>query len=188
MGFIGLTARISLAVVFAVAAASKLRNPADFRQTLAELGFPTPILSYLWILLILTELAAALSLSIGLGVPAILLTGALLLTFAGSAIFAIRSGRDIRCACFGLRGEALGFNTFYRTALMVLALGGYGLAVLNGESTFWPSAVEDMVAALLTAIGVIMIGQWLLAVPIVASLISMRLKAKPAMLRFTPIR
>jgi hypothetical protein len=97
-----LTSRLVLAVLFAVAGASKLADPAGTRESMGRFGAPRRLVGSLTVALPLAELAVA-----GLLVPgATAWWGAagalaLLLVFSGAVARLLLRGEEADCHCFG---------------------------------------------------------------------------------------
>lgn len=109
-----------LAVVFATAAAGKLVDQAEVRQSLAEFGMPARSLPSLAILLPLAEVATAVSLLLASTARwgAIAALGLLLVFSTGIGAAMVR-GRAADCHCFGqLSSGPAGRRTLIRNALL----------------------------------------------------------------------
>lgn len=117
---VALVLAIVLAIVFVVAAASKLLSVAETVAGFADLGLPVPGLS-IW-------LVVALELAIAVALVAVPAWGSLVAfaTLVGFTVFLaslVRSGRPVHCRCFGgATTEPVSSKTLARNAaLLVLA-------------------------------------------------------------------
>lgn len=104
------TAQAVLCGVFLVAGVSKLRAVSDLRLTLARLGVGRT--SFFAAALIVSELGTVAGLAVR---PAAawprFMVAVLALAFTAAGVRALRSKREVTCACFGtLRGGALGWR------------------------------------------------------------------------------
>src|SRR5829696_8977147 len=163
-----LIARLLLAAVFVVAAATKLADRAGTKQTLVDFGTPVVLATPLAVLLPLAELITAAAL---VPIPtawwgAIGALALLLLFIVGIGINLAR-GRKPECHCFGqLHSAPAGWSTLVRNgALAALA----GFVVWQGYDGAGPSAVGwigDLSAAqgAILIVGAVMLGlvgaQW----------------------------
>ena len=124
MGTLSLAARSLLALVFAVAAGTKLPNPSASRATFREFGVGETM-ARLSLFLAPTELAVAVTLMIRPTARwAAVAATALVLAFIAGMAHALRLGRRPNCGCFGgLRPAPIGRSTLLRNvALLVFCL------------------------------------------------------------------
>jgi peroxiredoxin/uncharacterized membrane protein YphA (DoxX/SURF4 family) len=124
MGTITLVARALVAVVFATAAATKLRDPGATRRTFRDFGVGER-LSRIAVLLPAAELTVAVGLVI---IPtarwAAIAAGLLLLLFIAGMVNALRLGRRPDCGCFGgLRPTPIGRLTLIRNGALLVVAG-----------------------------------------------------------------
>lgn len=130
MSAVELGCRLMLAVVFVLAAQSKVRGRkalADFTQTLGQFGFPRSWSGPLAITFIIAELACALLLLVaaaaGYGLALALLGG-----FTLGIARVLRGGAKVRCRCFGASDTPMGAAHLVRNGLLlsVALLGAVG--------------------------------------------------------------
>ena len=119
MGTVMLAARAVIALVFATAAVTKLRDPAAVRATFREFGTGERLAS-LAPALAFAELAVASGLLIQPAARWAAVAAALLLCiFIGGMSNALRAGRRPDCGCFGgLHPKPIGRSTLVRNALL----------------------------------------------------------------------
>ena len=160
MGTVTLAARVFVAVIFAVAAVTKLRHPGDASATFREFGVGERA-SRLAVLLAPSELIVAIGLMIvptarWAGVAAMLL----LLIFVAGIINALRTGRRPDCGCFGgFRAEPIGRSTLIRNALLlvisgVIAVRGPGPAVDDWFANHGAAAIVLSAMGVLAALAI----------------------------------
>jgi uncharacterized membrane protein YphA (DoxX/SURF4 family) len=150
MEFALLGTRLLLAVVFATAATTKLRDGAGFRTSLVAFGVPAALGSVLGIAVPLAEFLTAVLLLPGELAPAGAAAAVSLLTvFTLAVLVNLAGGRAPECRCFG-RAEAapIGPATLVRNAallagaLAVLGLGpGAGVSAVSGWGASSPGVV-----------------------------------------------
>jgi peroxiredoxin len=158
MGTVTLTSRIALALVFAIAALTKLPDLATSRLTFQEFGV-SERLSRLAMLVAPAELAVVLGLvfvpTARYSAVAALL---LLLIFVAGMVNALRLGRRPECGCFGgLRPTPIGKATLFRNGLLVVisavtAATGPGPAIDQWLQTHSAGQIALMAMAVLTTI------------------------------------
>jgi uncharacterized membrane protein YphA (DoxX/SURF4 family)/peroxiredoxin len=121
-----LAARLTLAAVFAVAAAAKLVDREATRNSMAEFGVPGRLVEGTTVALPLVELSVAgLLVASSTASRAADAALALLLLFAAAVGLALARGLRPDCGCFGARSQAIGWRTLARN----LVLAGDALAV-----------------------------------------------------------
>lgn len=135
-----LIARLVLALVFAVAGASKLADRAGSRRAVTDFGLPTSLAAPLAILLPLAELAVAAAL-----IPAstawwgALGALALLLAFVAGISLNLARGNQPECHCFGqLHSAPAGWRTLARNGALAAVAG---FVVWRGYGGAGPSAL-----------------------------------------------
>ena len=176
MTVVTLIARLALAAVFAVAAATKLADREGTRKAVVAFGAPERLATPVAILLPLAELAVA-----GLLLPATTAVygavGALVLLALFSLAIAVNlaRGRTPDCHCFGqLHSEPASWKTLVRNGVLatvaVLALVG-ALAEPDASATAW---IGDLDGAGIVALVVGVVAVALLAIGAVAFLTLMR--------------
>jgi hypothetical protein len=148
----------ALAVVFATAAFSKLRNPSATRAFIAslrELGFvPSALATPLGVLVPVAELTTAgLLVWPGSATAGLVLACLLLVAFSATIGLVLRRGAAAYCRCFGasdgrLRGDHLGRNL----GLLVAACLGLAAGPVQLGSSW--SVAELAAAAFALAVGV----------------------------------
>ena len=152
-------ARLTLALLFAVAGLSKLWHPAAYRTAISAYALlPAPVVAPAAFLLAVAEVAAAVLLLWPAGVAAgAALLWALLLLFSMAIGINLRRGRtDIDCGCwmFGAKPDApqgsIGPGTLVRNAVLaalvlvaILPATGRALSVLD-----WSTVLMGTLAAL----------------------------------------
>ncbi len=140
MHIILLFARLSLAVVFAVAGIAKLVDQSGSRRSVTEFGVPSVLAGPLAVFLPLAELAVAAALipSTTAWWGAVGAIGLLLLFVVGIGANLAR-GRRPECHCFGqLHSAPAGWSTLVRNGgLIVIA----ALVVVGGRGDVGPSMV-----------------------------------------------
>jgi hypothetical protein len=142
-------ARFGLATFFIISAATKLRDLRQFRETLAALDWlPTKAVTPLAVGVPLAECIGAVSILV---VPLLgdIMMILLLTAFAFAAEITFRSGRQVRCSCFGTLSEStLGRNTVYRNALLIAVAIAVLIQTSTGFQDALPEALLGVVAAL----------------------------------------
>ena len=154
MEFVRVGSAVLLAVVFATASASKLRDFAGFRRSVAALVPVGPR----WVVpLAVGVVAAELAASVLVLVPGTAtygfgLAGALLLAFAGAISVALGRGQRTPCRCFGASNAPLHPGHVARNLILV------GLAAIGGSAPqHLPPAGGLVVAALAGAVGAVLV-------------------------------
>jgi Methylamine utilisation protein MauE len=174
--------QLSLGAVFLAAAVPKWRAPRAFARTVAEyrLG-PAAFSPFLARGLMVAEalLAAALlaGLLVWLAAPLAL---ALLLVFTAAVGINLRRRRRIPCGCFGAGGETISGRSLLRLALLLAAAAGASLLVdvlrtppislTPLGSGRWPAA-DEVVAAGVLCLSLLLIGAWVLHLPELRSVV-----------------
>ena len=104
--YLGLAARVYLAIVFLVACWHKILDPAAFALDVATYQIlPLEVVNLAAILLPWVELAAGLMLLVGFRTrAAALLVSGMLLTFTLALGLALLRGLDMSCGCFASQG------------------------------------------------------------------------------------
>lgn len=110
---LGLTARLLLAAVFAIAGVAKLRQRAQLRQTLLAFAIPAALAPTIAAVLPLLELLLAATLLPPRTAPLAVLGALLLLAVFTAAIArSLQRGARPTCQCFGaLSAEPIGVDT-----------------------------------------------------------------------------
>ena len=118
---LALAAAAVLVVVLAVAAAAKVRRPAETAEDFRAMGLPAA--GWLAVVVPAVEVACALALVVVPGWGGVAAFG-LLALFTANLVVVLRSGRAVRCACFGAASRApVSRRHLLRNAgLMALAL------------------------------------------------------------------
>ena len=135
-----LLCRLALAVVFALAAVTKLADQAGARAAAIGFGVPERLAGPVAALLPVLELAVAVALL----VPASTAAGAigalaLLALFASAIVRSMVRGEAPDCHCFGqLHSEPAGWRTLTRNGVLA---GGAAFVLVAGRSDAGPSAV-----------------------------------------------
>lgn len=109
--------RVALAVVLAVAAASKLRSPTSAAAGLATFGVPRPL--RLPAVVVLTALEAALAVGVAVGSDVAAYAAAALLAVFAAAVGAAlaRGAGGAPCGCFGARSRVGGASVVRNVTL-----------------------------------------------------------------------
>jgi len=154
MGYLELTGRCLLGLVFLTAVVGKLRARSafdDFAGSVAQFG----VLPQTWTrpaarLALGTEGAVVLLLAVPDTVPVgYLLAIGLLGVLTGAMLVAVRRGRRPACLCFGTAGTPIGGRHVTRNVLlMVVAAGGLLVALAGGP----PTRTGGALLALATAV------------------------------------
>ncbi len=126
--------QLALGVVFAAAAAPKLRHPGAFARTVAGYRLlPRRLVPAAAVALIIVESFLAVAFLSGwLRAIALPLAMLVLVVFASAVIVNLRRGHRIECGCFGSGGERISARSVIR--LFVL-LAGVGLLAIGPAST-----------------------------------------------------
>ena len=170
MGWI-LTARVTLAAVFAVASVAKLRGRTEFRDAVRAFGVPAPLAGVTSALLPLVEGGVAVALLTAWAWPGAVVAGALLTVFTAGIALNLLRGRAPECRCFGqLQPAPIGKGTLVRNAGLaaiaaaIVAAGPAGsplggldtLSAMTGASPL----VIALVGGVVATIGVLAVLQW----------------------------
>jgi hypothetical protein len=154
MEFVRVGGAVLLAVVFATASLSKLRDFPGFLRSVPALAPVRPR----WVApLAVGVVAAELAVSVLVLVPGtatygFVLAGALLLAFAGAIGVALRRGQRSSCRCFGVSSAPLHPGHVARNLMLV------GLAAIGGSAPHHlPSMGGLAVAALAGAVGAVLV-------------------------------
>ncbi|GAB2932577.1 methylamine utilization protein MauE [Micromonospora polyrhachis] len=154
MGYLELTGRCLLGLVFLAAVVGKLRNRSaidEFADSIVQFG----VLPATW-----TRPAARLVLGaegvivLLLAVPGTMPVGYLLAigllgVLTGAMLVAVRRGRRPACLCFGTAGTPIGGRHVARNILlMAVAVGGLLVTVLNDP----PTGIGEVLLAAATAV------------------------------------
>lgn len=125
---LALWVRLTLGVVFLVASADKIYDPAAFSQAVHNYQIlPDFLINLAALILPWLELLLGALLALGWWLPgAVVLTNALLLTFFGALIFNLARGLDVHCGCFSSSATGDPSTAWYliRDAVFLL-MGGY---------------------------------------------------------------
>ncbi len=174
MAEISLGARILLVVVFGAAAMRKAGHIGSFRGTLLDLGIPPAGAKMLAPLIIGYEAFVAILLASGLHrFVAALLVVTLLFSFAIVSVVAHVSKRTVLCNCFGAGDNTLGLSTIARSGLLLVPAAAYAYLPTFYKATRVGSLGTSVLVGALT-IGFLLVGQWILASPRLATLIVSR--------------
>lgn len=145
MGAVGVVSAALLAVVFLWAAFAKVSDRRQVTRDFAAMGLPVPVAALVAVVGAELLTAALLVVRPRWGAVASI---ALLVAFSGVLIRVLRSGRQIRCGCFGANHrEPVSVVEVARNA----ALGGLGLLALGAESGA-PIGVPAVMIVSLTAL------------------------------------
>ncbi|WP_433892065.1 MauE/DoxX family redox-associated membrane protein [Streptomyces sp. CA-111067] len=136
MIWIEVEARLVLAGVFAVSAASKLRSArafASFEEAVARLGgVPGRVLRPVSAGLAGAEALLAVAVLVpATAFAAVLLSAVMLLTFSAALARALRAGEPVRCNCFGPSQRPVSAAQLTRNGLLI--------ALAAAALTTWPS-------------------------------------------------
>lgn len=165
--------QLSLGLVFAMSAISKLRRPRSFAADVEGYRLlpraATPAAS---VVLVAVELALALALLAGtLTQIAIPLALGLLGVFLVAVAVNLRRGRSVACGCFGSATERISGRSVARlvllgaagAALLLLRAGGHGRGA--GLTSLGAGPPADQLAAWLLAVALLLAGSWALRLP-----------------------
>jgi cytochrome oxidase Cu insertion factor (SCO1/SenC/PrrC family)/uncharacterized membrane protein YphA (DoxX/SURF4 family) len=162
MATVTLAARALLAVIFAIAAVTKLRRPQALRTTFRDFGVREPLARFA-VLLAPAELVVAVGLlftpSARWAAGAAVL---LLLVFLAGILNALRLGRRPDCGCFGgLSSRPIGRATVVRNGVLLVVAGlvlvsGPGSAVDTWLSKHSAGAIVLFAIALTATIAVVL--------------------------------
>lgn len=166
-----LVARLVLALVFAVAGATKLLDLRGSRRAIADFGVPESLARPAGLGLPLVELAVALALVPGRTAWAASLAAvALLATFITGMVLNLARGQKPDCHCFGqLHSEPIGTGSIARnTVLLAMAVfvGVAGRASAGDSAVSWlgtlSGAEQIGLAVSLTGLALFALQGWLL--------------------------
>ena len=163
-----LAARLLLAVVFAVAALSKLADLAGSRQAVVGFGLPESLARPLGVALPIVELAIALALVAGRSAWAASVAALVLLgLFIAAISISLARGQKPNCHCFGqLYSEPVGWTTLARNGILA-AIGAFYVAqgphYRSPSAAHWLTQIshtEQIGLALAIVLFVLLIGTW----------------------------
>jgi peroxiredoxin/uncharacterized membrane protein YphA (DoxX/SURF4 family) len=157
MAWVSVVARLLLAAVFTVAAASKLADQPGTRDTLRQFGVSDRLVRSAAVLLPASELAVAIGLLFRpVAVSAAVAAAVLLLVFSAAMERVIREGKSLACRCFGaLSAEPVTRATIGRNAALIVVAA----AVLVRRPVALDGWLSDRSAAELVALA---LGAWAL--------------------------
>ena len=147
---VGYTTAVLLAGLFVVAAAAKVRTPAETAATFRRLGVPAP--GALARAVPITELVVATTL---LAVPRAggVAATVLLAAFTAVLVSAVARGTDVPCRCFGTASHApITTTTLLRNALLIAA--AVAIAAFADEPTT-PSLAAVVLVSTTTLLGAV---------------------------------
>lgn len=158
MQLIEIAIRTALGVVFAIAAASKLRSRAAFDELVDTLPVRGPLRP--------TAVGAAV-VALELAVPGLLLAqpqaglllaAALLGAFTAVMVATLRAGAPLTCRCFGASAQPIGAGHVARNALLLTA--ALGAAWIGAADASPADPAEAAVAMALGAIPGLLATRW----------------------------
>jgi putative oxidoreductase len=119
-------ARIGLGILFAYAAAEKLKDLPGFAEDIANYRMlPAALVGPLAVVLPGVELTVGALLILGCwSRAAAAVTAAMLVVFIVGLSQALARGVDLNCGCFGSGVEPVSVGTIVRDAVLLLAAGG----------------------------------------------------------------
>ncbi len=153
---------VLLAVVFALAAFSKVRNPTAFEgftRSLPRFGLPQRLArAPVGFAFIGTE-AATIVLLFAVPGWGFLLAAAMLLAFSAGLANALARGEQTTCRCFGSTGELISLHHLVRNGILVVVamVGGLGCLVWPASSPVTP---VQLLSAALGALSGLLITRW----------------------------
>lgn len=166
MTTIVLIARLLLGLVFALSAVTKLRDPRGFAKGVERFGLlPHQVTVVAALMLIALEAVVAAALLAGFAVQAAVpVAAALLVFFVGLMSYNLRRNDPLPCYCFGTGSSEVHPN------IVLIRLGLLSMAMLvvlaswfaEGSSLLTQPLAAD---ALLIAVGILLLGGWLLRLP-----------------------
>ena len=159
MSILALALRFAVATVLAVAALAKARSFGEFRRTVDALTHRagTPIA----VAVVAAEATLAALLASGVVATAVAAAAlALFLGFSALSLWAVRSGVQLQCNCFGSGDRELGKDSLATSALLASLTLGYLALLWNGEPSL---ALGDVPLVVLLGIAAALGGRWLLA-------------------------
>jgi len=154
MEYVRVGSAVLLALVFATAAVTKLRDLPAFRRALPRL---VPVgarwVAPLAVGVVGTELAVAVLIVVpGTATYGFVLAGTVLLAFAGAIAVALRRGQRPPCRCFGASSAALHPGHLARNLMLV------GVAAIGGSAPpHLPPLGGLVVAALAGVVGAVLV-------------------------------
>jgi hypothetical protein len=139
---VDLICRVALGFVFAAAVVGKLRNRADFAQSLSGLGIsraatPTAVAVIAAEALCVVLLLFAMTADLGYALALLLLAA-----FSAGIVSAVRTRRAVACNCFGSGGKQLGPAHLVRNGLLAL------IAVVGLLASQLPISAPSLLIAL----------------------------------------
>jgi hypothetical protein len=135
MAYLSFGCRVLLLVVFAVAVAGKLRDPAGFRRAVAEL---VPAVRRHAAVVARCVVGVEAGIVVLLGVPGTAVLGAwaclaLLVAFTGAVAGAVRRGSAASCHCVGASAGPVGARQLARNVVLLMVAAG-GVVPPAGEA------------------------------------------------------
>lgn len=155
--------RLLLGGVFAVSALSKLRSPLTFVRAVDNFGLaPHAVAAVGAVVIVALELLVGITLLSGFGAQFGAGISALLLV-AFSVVMARNAlqPKPLPCHCFGASEESAPYRTLGRLGLLNVAVLGMGVA---------PDPIMASSGQLLVALGIGVIGAWIIEVPAILAL------------------
>jgi hypothetical protein len=168
-----LAGRLLLAIVFAVAGATKIRDIRGFKRALGEFGIPTALAGPASMILPVIELSIALAL-----VPSLLPVGASIWAAAAAAMLLVLFtavigvnlllGRRPTCHCFGqLDAKSAGPGTLARSSVLSVLAGVVAWNAWNDPSSFSWTLSRDpasifLLFLVLLAFGLLAVVLWVI--------------------------
>jgi hypothetical protein len=145
------TARLTLALVFALSAWTKFSDPERFAGVLADYRvLPEGLVRLMAWAVPTAEAAAVLGLLLApLGTASGIFAGALLLLFSGAVLINLLRGRThIDCGCFGSAGrQRIGWGLIVRNGALLAFAAAVSLAGGASREVVWLDAVTVSAAA-----------------------------------------
>lgn len=159
MEYIAFVLRITIAVIFLVAAVAKAKNFRGFIGTIRQIPIMSKASTATAVVVIVSEFAVTVLLLSGQLFPlGAALAAALLLMFSTVAIAAVAQSRSIECGCFGPSRTSLGLNTVARNVILLGATAEYSLAART-SSTWLPMDVVTLTPLLLMTLGILVVSR-----------------------------
>jgi hypothetical protein len=166
--------RSVLTVIFLAAAFGKATQMRAFTGTLASLGMPRRLRWPLGAGAVLAEaLAVALLWSPWL-LGGLALLSVLNLAFIAASLRALALKEDVSCSCFGRTTSPLGRTTIVRALLLQGLVVACSVPARSTGDAWWPGSLADAVSAAAVTAGLLVLGRWLIAAPLLASLVRAR--------------
>lgn len=159
----------AIGIVFAMSAGEKLRRPKHFISGVNEYGLipksivPTVALT----IMVLESIVTATHLTSWFQPLGSLVALVLITAFTVSALIVLRSGREVRCQCFGVDGETVSPRTLARLGLLffaeatVIARAGWFDNEFIGKPLVFAST-EDVVLWAGWSVLFVLAGSWVL--------------------------